>query len=140
MGDHVSTEIAQVAIQNSNGTVVSIITKYTAATATTAIGVGLWLYEKTITNPLRVLYFTGFVWGNMPSDEICHSITGVPAVWWSENPEHMMTCNDLLERKFHSWDASVMTCIYFTFLTFIVLQLMCTCFCIKPIVRAIKKV
>lgn len=127
---------------NSDGGVVATITNAvsttTVACATAAVGVGWWLYEKTITNPLRVLYFNGFIWGNMPEDEICHSLTGVPAVWWSGDPEHMEKCIELLERKFHSWDVSVMSCMYFTLLLFVVLHVLCTCFCIRPIARALQ--
>ncbi|MDR3541652.1 MAG: hypothetical protein P4L69_11910 [Desulfosporosinus sp.] len=111
----------------------------TVVCATAAVGVGLWLYEKTITNPLRVLYFVGPVWGNAPPEEICHSLTGVPAAWWMESVERQQACADLLERRFHSFDAGVMTCVYFTFLTFVILQLTFTCCCIRPLARALRR-
>lgn len=119
--------------------VVNTLAKTTAACATAAVGVGVWVYEKTITNPLRILYFVGPVWKNAPPDEICHSLTGVPSSWWSENSDHAMACQELLERRFHSFDAGVMTTVYFTFLTFVILQLLCTCCCIRPMARELRR-
>lgn len=113
----------------------SLITA-TAACATAAAGVGWWVYEKTITNPLRILYFVGPIWKNAPPDEICHSLTGVPAAWWSENLDRRQACADLLERNFSSFDAGVVTCAYFAFLTFVILQFLCMCCCVRPLARA----
>lgn len=129
----------QIAVIPATKGVISTVTKTTAVCATAAVGAGLWLYEKTITNPLRILYFVGPVWKNAPPDEICHSITGVPAAWWAESGDHASACAELLDRKFHSFDASVMVTVYFTVLTFVVLQLVCTCCCIKPLAREIKR-
>ena len=133
-----ATQIITLPTKGIISTVSNVIGGTTVACATAAVGVGLWIYEKTITNPLRILYFIGPVWKNAPPDEICHSITGVPSVWWMENLDRQQACADLLERKFHSFDAGVITCVYFTFLTFVVLQLLCTCCCIRPIARAIR--
>jgi hypothetical protein len=119
-------------------TMSNMISGTTIACATTAVGVGLWIYEKTITNPLRILYFIGPVWKNAPPDEICHSLTGVPSTWWMENLDRQQACADLLERKFHSFDAGVMTCTYFAFLSFVVMQVACSCLCVRPFVRAIR--
>lgn len=137
--DNASQIIALPTAKGVVSTVTDAVSATTVACATTAVGVGWWIYEKTITNPLRILYFVGPVWKNAPPDEICHSLTGVPSSWWAENTERQQACADLLERKFHSFDAGVMTTVYFTFLTFVLLQIMCTCCCIRPLVRAVRR-
>jgi hypothetical protein len=134
-----ATQIITLPTKGVISTVTDVVSGTTVACATTAVGVGLWIYEKTITNPLRILYFVGPVWKNAPPDEICHSLTGVPSAWWVENLDRQQACADLLERKFSSFDASVMVTVYFTFLTFVVLQLLCTCCCIRPLARAIRR-
>jgi hypothetical protein len=48
-------------------------------------------------------------------------------------------CRQMLEREFESWDATIMTTLYFTALTFGVLQLFCQCCVIKPIIRALRR-
>lgn len=133
-----ATEMIVLPAKGIISTVTSAVNATTIACATTAVGVGLWIYEKTITNPLRILYFVGPVWKNAPPEEICHSLTGVPSAWWAENLDRQQACSDLLERKFHSFDAGVMTTVYFAFLTFVLLQFACTCCCIRPLARAIR--
>jgi hypothetical protein len=120
-------------------TALSTFVNTTTACATAAAGVGLWIYEKTIENPLRLFYFVGPIWRNAPPEEICHELTGVPAAWWIENADHAAACRDLLERRFHSFDAGVITSVYFTILAFVVLELLCSCCCIRPILRDIRR-
>lgn len=131
--------------ESSHQTVGSIIESHPSAlsslvysSAASGASVALWVYDKVITNPLRVLYFVGPIWKNAPPDEICHSITSVPAAWWAATPERQRACLDLLERRFASFDAGFATCVYFAFLTFVVLQITCTCLCVRPLARALR--
>lgn len=110
----------------------------TAACGTTAAAVGWWVYTQLVTNPLRCFYFKGAWWGNVPLSEVCFRITNVESKWWSATSERMDECRQLTEREFESWDATIMTSLYFTALTFGVLQLTCHCCFIRPLVRAIR--
>lgn len=96
-------------------------------------------YDKLITEPLRLFYFVGPWWGNAPTTEICYELTGVKASWWAENDDRMAECAALLERHFVSWDVTIMTVLYVTTLTFLLVNLMCSCLVVRPIVRAIEK-
>lgn len=109
----------------------------TAACAGVATTAGWWLYGKLITDPLRLFYFTGLWWHNAPRQEICFRLTNIEAKWWLTNPDRMSECMALTEREFESWDATVMTVLYFTVLTFGVLQCLCQCCVVKPIIRAL---
>ena len=108
-----------------------------AACAAVAAAGGMRAYDLLITKPLRIFYFVGPVWGDLPAEEICSRMTGVAAQWWKETPDRMEQCAGLTGRQFHSFDAGVMTSVYFAALTFAVLQLTCNCFCVRPIVRAL---
>lgn len=99
---------------------------------------GTWLYNKLLTEPLRIFYFVGPVWGNLPPAEVCARITTVDAQRWASTPELQQACVELLDRKFTSFDAGVMTTLYFTFLTFVALQLFCRCCFLRPIMRDIR--
>lgn len=111
----------------------------TVACAGLATTAGWWIYNKLITNPLRTFYFVGPWWGNVPKPEICFRITNVEAKWWEANTDRMKECTALTEREFESWDATIMTTLYFTVLTFGILQMFCQCCVIKPIVHAIRR-
>lgn len=128
----------QVAVVAESSAVVVAVENVASACAAAATGLGWWVYEKVITNPLRIFYFVGPIWKNAPPDEICHSITGVPASWWIETRDRQQACSDLLERRFNSFDKGVMTTVYFAFLSFVLLQVMFTCCCVRPIAKALK--
>lgn len=117
---------------------ISRATAVTAACGTTAAAVGWYIYNQLVTNPLRCFYFKGWVWGNVPLSEVCFRITNVESKWWSATQERMDECRLLTEREFESWDATVMTSLYFTALTFGVLQLTCHCCFIRPLLRAVR--
>lgn len=131
--------MGEMVIRNATGAVIAskpvTVISITAGCATAAAGAGMWMYDRLITHPLRVFYFTGAVWGDKDPVDICAQITGIPGAWWAESPDHMATCMDLLERKFRSWNANVTTVVWFTLLTFVVMQLMCTCCCVRPLIR-----
>lgn len=98
---------------------------------------GYWSFDKLITTPLRIFYFVGPVWKNAPHSEICYMLTGVTADRWTKDSVHAMECQELLERRFASWDATILTSAYFAVLTFTALQLMCRCCFVRPIIRDI---
>ena len=97
------------------------------------------VYDVLVTNPLRVFYFKGAWWHNVPIAEVCFQMSGVEAKWWGATDEHMSECQNLAERNFESWDATVMTTLYFTGLSFVVVYMFCNCLIVRPIVNALKK-
>jgi hypothetical protein len=109
------------------------------ASAGLAASAGYWFYQKTITDPLRTFYFVGPYWHNAPIPEVCFRMTNVDSKFWSSSADHMQECNDLTERQFRSFDATVMTTLYFTVLTFGLLQLCCQCCLVRPIIRALRR-
>lgn len=122
----------QIIVASTNGLIPSAAAMVHGATSTTfaaIVGVLLWIYDLLIINPLRVFYFVGPVWNNMDPLEICYQETGrqLPAMWWAESPDRLKTCDDILNRKFTSWSTGVCEVIYFSFLTFVVLQLLFNC-------------
>lgn len=125
------------------GNVVHTIWNATNSTTTACLaaglGCGLWLYDKLITNPLRIFYFVGPVWGNIPVEEVCAQLTKKSAQWWLATDDRLQGCKELAEERFHSWDAGVMTSIYFALLTFAVLQVTCNCCFFKPLLRELRR-
>lgn len=117
---------------------VSTIKSATVACMSAAAAAGFWVYQKLVTDPLRIFYFVGPVWSNAPPAEICYDLTGVKAAWWEESPDRAQQCMNLLNRKFGSFDATVMTTLYFTIVTFILMQTICRCFFIRPIIRELR--
>ena len=111
----------------------------TIACAGVASSIGLWAYHKLITDPLRTFYFVGAYWRNAPKPEICFRLTNVDSSWWSSTSDRMDQCIALTEREFESFDATLMTTLYFTVLTFVILHLFCNCCVVNPIVRAIRR-
>ena len=109
----------------------------TSVCAGVAATVGYWFYNKLITEPLKVFYYVGPVWGNAPPAEICFQMTGVPAAEWLSSSVMLQSCMKLLNNKFVKFDATVGTTVYFTVLTFLTLQFMCQCCFIRPIIREV---
>lgn len=81
----------------------------------------LCFYDFLITKPLRIFYFEGPVWKSQPSEEICFQMTGVESKFWSNN---MRQCQVEMERHFRSWDRTVLTVMYFSILTFVVIRVL----------------
>jgi hypothetical protein len=126
------------AVKNGAVHVWNAINNTTTACLATALGCGLWVYDKMITEPLRIFYFVGPVWGAIPKEDICAQITRVPASRWLSSPEMMKDCEELTEHRFHSWDAGLMTSVYFFVLTFVVLQFTCNCCFLRPLLRELR--
>jgi hypothetical protein len=85
----------------------------------------VWLaYELLITRFLRIFYFEGPIWHNLPPEEICSKMTGVDARHWTLSADNIIECQIQMERRFHSWDRTVMTVFYFSVLTLITLRLL----------------
>lgn len=114
-------------------TVFSAVNKGTMACLGAATAAGYGVYNVLIRNPLRIFYFVGPIWRNAPPAEICYELTGVKAAWWEENQDRIEQCIELLERRFSSFDATVMTTAYFTVMTFVVMQLLCRCCFVRPL-------
>jgi hypothetical protein len=85
------------------------------------------VYSVLITQPLRTFYFEGPFWHNQAPEEICYEMTGVEARHWTSTPENVMQCAAEMERRFHSWDRTAMTVLYFTFLTLVTIKLSRLC-------------
>ena len=109
--------------------------------ATGSLGVlAAWgVYDFFITKPLRVFYLKGPWWQNIPHSEICSHLTGSKAAWYEACEDRMTECHRLIEQNFESWDATVMTVLYFCTLTFILGSCFCHCLYVRPILRAIKE-
>lgn len=103
------------------------------------LGFCVWIYTKTITDPLRIFYFTGPWYWNVPTSEVCFQMTRIEANYWDSCPAAREQCQALMERNFQSFYATVWTTFYFTILTFIVLQITCNIFFIKPIIKSLKR-
>lgn len=88
-----------------------------------------WLYDALITRPLRMFYFEGPIYRGQPPEEICYEITKTESKHWVASPENIVQCQLEMERRFRSWDRSALTFIHFALLSFIVIRLMCYCFC-----------
>lgn len=115
----------------------------TAACAGLATSAGWWIYNRLITDPLRTFYFKGWWWHNMPQANICAMMMGNKPEFSAELYDSCdlmrEKCRIMVEREFESWDATIMTTLYFTVLTFGVLQMVCHCFVVKPIIYALRR-
>jgi len=96
--------------------------------------------DVAFTRPLQTFYFVGPVWRNMSPTEICHSITGVDAKWWGETPDRVLQCDQLLSRKFVSFDATVVYTLYFTLLGIVAVTVVCRFCCIRPAAMELRRV
>ena len=96
-----------------------------AADAVTAVANAV--YDVILTRPLRRLYFVGPVWHNIPAEEICFTVTHVPAKHWTSSPENMAACQHELDKLFDSWDTTVVTSLYFALLAFLVIKIAFCC-------------
>jgi hypothetical protein len=117
---------------------VGTVANQVGAGAAIGVAAGAWLYNKLLTEPLRIFYFVGPIWGNLPPSEVCSRLTSVPGKQWESTPDLTQACLTLLDQKFTSFDASIMTTLYFAFLTFVVCQLVCGCCFIRPIIRELR--
>jgi len=94
-----------------------------------------WVYEKVITDPLRVLYYVGPVWQNKSPAEMCYILTGMtlPQTHWTDTDYNKAECAALLERQFKFWSNSFYSVFYFTVVFFVVSQLLWqTWRCLNP--------
>lgn len=130
---------------NITGTVVSWAKSM--ANTSTAIGAvaaaaGWWVFDQLITYPLRSFYFKGPWWHNIPQSDICARLMGnkpeFPADLYNSSDYMREKCGALIEREFESWSTTIMVTLHFTILTFVVMQLMCHCLIVRPIVNAIR--
>lgn len=132
-------------VSTAAATWVSRATASTAACGAVAAAIGWWLYSKLITNPLHIFYSKSVIgWGNIPQHHICARMMGnkpefSPALY--DSCDYMREqCRLMIEREFESWDATIMVVLYATVLSFIVLQLLCHCCLIRPLVNAFRDV
>jgi hypothetical protein len=123
-------------IKNTMNITTSSVRDFALGATGVAALAAMWVYNKMITVPLRTFYFVGPWWRNAPLSEICFKLTNIDSKNWEMNNQTQTMCRELTEREFESWDATVLTTLYFTALTFGTLQLCCSCFVIRPIVHA----
>lgn len=98
---------------------------------TAIIGISLWTYNVFIINPLWVFYYVGMYGGKDPA-VMCYEKTGrlstLSPAYWDENEEHKRTCAAILKQDFASWTSTLCITIYFSLLTFVVIQLLFNCY------------
>jgi len=116
--------------------VTSLVGGIPGACATAGSVAFFWVYNRLITDPLRLFYFLSW-WRNVSPDQICSKLTMVSAEWWKATPDRMAECQALLEREFISWEATVLIAVYFGLMAALVTWLLLRCCVINPIVRAI---
>lgn len=118
-----------------------------AVNTTTACGAisaaaGWWVYDQLITHPLRSFYLKGPWWHNVPEPFICAHMQGdkpeFSASYYNSTDYLRGQCTAMIDREFESWEATIMGTLYFTALTFGVLQLMCHCCIVRPIINAVR--
>ena len=135
------------AVITTTGSYVSRLSASTASCAAVAAAVGWWIYGQVITNPLHVFYRKGALglgWANIPQADICAGMMGnkpefPPALY--DSCDYMREqCRQMIDREFESKDATIMVALYFTVLTFGIMQLMCNCCFIRPLVRAFRDI
>ena len=114
----------------------------TTACGAIAIAAGWWVYDQLITHPLRSFYFKGPWWHNIPQSDICARMMGnkpeFPAALYNSSDYMREQCTAMVEREFESWNTTIIVSLYFTVLTFGVLQLLCHCCIVRPIIKAIR--
>lgn len=98
-----------------------------------------WIYAKMVTEPLRIFYFVGPVWGNLKPEQVCFELTGIDGSWWNKTDDRMTECTQLLSTKFRSFEVTVMCVLYFASMMFVVLYMLCRCCFIQPIMHEIRK-
>ncbi len=119
-------------------------TSMTAALGATSLyaytaAVVAWMYYITITQPLRVFYFEGPVWGNIAPEQVCFTLTGVASDWWNKTDDRINECHRLLNTKFHSFEMTIICVLYFASLGFAVIYFICRCCFLRPIVNEMRR-
>ena len=115
----------------------------TTACGALAAAAGWWVYDQQITHPLRTFYLKGPWWHNIPECDICARMMGnkpefAAAIYNSS--DYMRTqCSAMIDREFESWNTTIITTLYFTALTFGVLQVLCHCCIVRPIINAVNR-
>jgi len=68
-----------------------------------------------VKRPMMHLYLHGFPWQGRPSQDVCSQLTTVEAAFWKdpEHPERIVTCEELIQRRFDSLALSLTICCYF---------------------------
>lgn len=103
------------------------------------ISVAWWIYYKTITEPLRLFYFVGPVWGNINSEQVCFELTGIDSGWWNKTSDRLDECHRLLNTRFHSFEVSIMCVLYFASLVFAIMYLVCRYCFLRPFVNEMRR-
>lgn len=79
------------------------------------------LYQHTIVEPLRKLYFAGPTqlggWGGSTESAICQQLSPLPNAFWEL---HVDECSDLLQLKFDAFRVTVEVVLYFCVLYYLV--------------------
>lgn len=98
-----------------------------------------WIYYKLITEPLRLFYFVGPVWGNVRPEQVCFELTGVDSGWWNTTDDRLSECQRLLNTRFHSFEVTILCVLYFASAVFAVLYLVCRCCFLRPFVNEMQR-
>jgi hypothetical protein len=103
-----------------------------------AVAAFLCIYRNLVVTPLRIYYYIGPVWKNKAPEDICAEMNpGISSKGFVRNEHTMALCKESLDRQFTSWNAEVITIIYFAMLAITVMYLIYHCFFIKPIAKCV---
>ncbi len=84
---------------------------------------GSWIFQITVVTPLNAFYFETILEG-LPQNELCARITThTEASFWEKNNETILECQTILDRKFRSFEVSVLMSIYFAFIAAMLFRL-----------------
>lgn len=95
-------------------------------------------YAVFITFPLKTFYLVGPIWGNLDHSQICFEITQVDSAFWAFSPINKATCEQLIDRKYQSLEATVICIAYFLSVTLVICYFIYRCCFLKPLIKEIR--
>lgn len=124
------------AIIDAAGRYMSLPMRVTRVGFDLAVFAALWLYGKLVLEPLRIFYFMGPVLENRNPEDICAQISKITASEFTGTEAGREMCRNLLERRFESYNATVITVLYFAILAIAVIYALRRCFFLPDVWRA----
>lgn len=98
----------------------------------------MFIYDLIWKEPLRTLYLHGpniagyGFWANRLPEDICAELTSVSSAHWTKESA---LCHQLIEDHFESFHVGVTSLVYFVFLFWLTLSMICHFCFIRPIVN-----
>lgn len=125
---------------NSPGTIYNATAPVLNTTFIASKTVARSAFDFFITEPLRIFYFVGPIWGNLEPTQICFELTQVDSAWWNATADRRQECDNLLAKRYGSFQATVLCTIYFIVVLYIVVYFTMRCCFLRPLVRELKEV